>query len=84
MPVLILTARGEEADKIRGFRLDADDYVTKPFGLLELLARVHAAPPRASTRAPADRQTATRHVSATCVVDRGRAVGHARRRRRSR
>src|SRR5919108_4364632 len=42
MPVLILTARGEEADKVRGFRLGADDYVTKPFGVLELLARVGA------------------------------------------
>ena len=42
MPVLILTARGEEADKVRGLKLGADDYVTKPFGLLELLARVEA------------------------------------------
>lgn len=42
LPVLILSARGEEQDKIRGFRLDADQYVTKPFGLLELLERVHA------------------------------------------
>jgi DNA-binding response OmpR family regulator len=41
-PVLVLTARGEEADKVRGLRLGADDYVTKPFGLLELLARVEA------------------------------------------
>ena len=41
-PVLILTAKGEEADKVLGFRLGADDYVTKPFGLLELLARVEA------------------------------------------
>ena len=41
-PVLILTARGEEADKVRGLRLGADDYVTKPFGVLELLARVEA------------------------------------------
>lgn len=41
-PVLILTARGEESDKVRGFRLDADQYVTKPFGLLELLERVRA------------------------------------------
>ena len=40
MPVIILTARGEEAEKVRGFRLGADDYVTKPFGLMELLARV--------------------------------------------
>ncbi len=41
-PVLILTARGEEADKVRGLKLGADDYVTKPFGVLELLARVEA------------------------------------------
>jgi DNA-binding response OmpR family regulator len=42
MPVLILTAKGEEADKVLGFRLGADDYVTKPFGVLELLARIEA------------------------------------------
>jgi two-component system alkaline phosphatase synthesis response regulator PhoP len=42
VPVLILTARSEEADKLVGFRLGADDYVTKPFGLSELLARVQA------------------------------------------
>ena len=41
-PVLVLTARGEEADKVRGLRLGADDYVTKPFSLMELLARVDA------------------------------------------
>ena len=41
-PVLILTARGEEADKVRGLKLGADDYVTKPFGVLELLARGEA------------------------------------------
>ncbi len=41
-PVLILTARGTETDKVLGFRLGADDYVTKPFGVLELLARVEA------------------------------------------
>jgi DNA-binding response OmpR family regulator len=40
--VLILTARGDEADKVRGLKLGADDYVTKPFGLLELLARVES------------------------------------------
>jgi len=53
-PVLILTARGEEADKVRGLRLGADDYVTKPFGVLELLARVEALMRRASvvTSAP--------------------------------
>jgi DNA-binding response OmpR family regulator len=42
IPILLLTAKGEEADKVRGLRMGADDYVTKPFGLLELLARVEA------------------------------------------
>jgi two-component system, OmpR family, alkaline phosphatase synthesis response regulator PhoP len=41
-PILILTARGEEDDKVKGFRLGADDYVTKLFGAMELVARVEA------------------------------------------
>jgi two-component system, OmpR family, alkaline phosphatase synthesis response regulator PhoP len=41
-PVLILTAKDQESDKIKGFVLDADQYVTKPFSLRELLARVHS------------------------------------------
>jgi DNA-binding response OmpR family regulator len=57
MPVLILTARGEEADKVRGLRLGADDYVTKPFGLLELLARVEALLRRRRTAAEGERNT---------------------------
>ena len=52
--MLILTARGEEADKVMGFRHGADDYVTKPFGVLELLARVEALLRRAR-RAELDR-----------------------------
>lgn len=50
-PVLILSARDEEADKVRGFRMGADDFVTKPFSLLELLARVEALLRRAATEA---------------------------------
>ena len=42
LPILLLTARQEEVDKVRGLKLGADDYVTKPFGLMELLARVEA------------------------------------------
>ena len=42
VPVIILSARGEEADKIRGFKLDADQYVTKPFSIVELLERIAA------------------------------------------
>jgi DNA-binding response OmpR family regulator len=42
IPVLVLTARGEEANKVQAFSIGADDYVTKPFGTLELIARVRA------------------------------------------
>ncbi len=42
IPILMLTARGEETDRIRGLTTGADDYVVKPFSLPELLARVHA------------------------------------------
>ncbi|MBM4019226.1 MAG: response regulator transcription factor [Planctomycetes bacterium] len=42
LPVIILTARGEESDRVKGLRLGADDYVVKPFSVKELLARVDA------------------------------------------
>ena len=41
-PILMLTAKGQELDKVIGLDLGADDYVTKPFGVRELLARIHA------------------------------------------
>lgn len=41
-PILMLTAKGQEVDKVIGLELGADDYVTKPFGVRELIARVHA------------------------------------------
>ena len=52
-PILMLTAKGQELDKVVGLDLGADDYVTKPFGVRELLARIHAllrrtTPPSAS------------------------------------
>lgn len=53
-PVIILTAKGEETDKVRGFRLDADHYVTKPFGLMELLERVRALLRKRAARDPAN------------------------------
>ncbi|MES2691994.1 MAG: response regulator transcription factor [Verrucomicrobiota bacterium] len=43
VPIVMLSAKGSEIDKVLGLELGADDYVTKPFGLRELLARVHAA-----------------------------------------
>lgn len=42
IPIIMLTARGEEADRIRGLDIGADDYITKPFSMVELLARVRA------------------------------------------
>ena len=42
VPVILLTARGQETDKVRGLRSGADDYVTKPFGVQELFARIDA------------------------------------------
>jgi DNA-binding response OmpR family regulator len=51
VPVLMLTAKGEEIDKVVGLKLGADDYVTKPFGVHELLARVEALLRRARTTA---------------------------------
>lgn len=43
VPILMLTAKGEEIDKVLGLELGADDYITKPFGIRELLARISAA-----------------------------------------
>ena len=53
LPVIILTARGEEEDRVRGLRLGADDYIVKPFSLKELLARI-AAVLRRSPERPTD------------------------------
>ena len=55
-PILMLTAKGQELDKVVGLELGADDYVTKPFGVRELLARIHALLRRSSAPAgaPAD------------------------------
>jgi len=51
VPVIMLTARGQEIDKVLGLKLGADDYITKPFGFLELMARVEAVLRRTSGRA---------------------------------
>ncbi|MBI4504861.1 MAG: response regulator transcription factor [Chloroflexi bacterium] len=52
VPVIMLTARGEELDQVRGLELGADDYVVKPFGHLALLARIKAVLRRAELPAP--------------------------------
>jgi DNA-binding response OmpR family regulator len=73
-PVIMLTARVEETDKVIGLELGADDYVTKPFGMAELVARIRAVMRRAGEPAPVadtlrvkdvtlDRSTHLVHVS---------------------
>ena len=52
-PVIILTARGEEKDRVRGLKLGADDYVVKPFSVRELIARIEAVLRRSAER-PSD------------------------------
>lgn len=72
-PVLFLTARSEESDKVRGFRLDATQYVTKPFGLLELLERVRSI---LRKRAADDAGAAEPVRFGEVVVDRGARTVH--------
>ena len=52
LPIIMLTARGEESDKVRGFETGADDYVVKPFSVNELMARVAALLAHSPERAP--------------------------------
>ena len=52
MPIIMLTAKGETFDKVSGLEMGADDYVTKPFEVKELLARIHAIMRRADGEAP--------------------------------
>ncbi len=58
LPVIIITARGAEADRVKGLRMGADDYVVKPFSIKELLARVEAVLRRSAER-PTDVQRLT-------------------------
>lgn len=52
VPVLMLTAKSDEEDKVKGLKLGADDYLTKPFGLKELMARIHSLIRRYTTLNP--------------------------------
>ena len=56
VPVILLTAKSEDADKILGLNIGADDYITKPFNPLEVIARVRAQLRRASWAAPAEEE----------------------------
>jgi two-component system phosphate regulon response regulator PhoB/two-component system alkaline phosphatase synthesis response regulator PhoP len=64
IPVIMLTARGDEADKVVGLELGADDYVTKPFSVKELVARIHAV-----LRRPGGAETGPRIVVGPLVID---------------
>jgi two-component system, OmpR family, alkaline phosphatase synthesis response regulator PhoP len=78
LPILMLTARGEEADRVVGLEIGADDYVTKPFSMRELIARVRALlrrhEPMAATRATLQRGGLVIDPSAHSVFVAGRAV----------
>src|SRR5690606_19290832 len=54
VPVVMLSARHEEVDKVKGLELGADDYVTKPFSHIELLARLRAVLRRSESQVPAN------------------------------
>jgi DNA-binding response OmpR family regulator len=66
VPILMLTAKGEEVDKVVGLELGADDYVTKPFGMRELMARVRALLRRAE---PGGDDGAGKLISRDLVID---------------
>jgi two-component system KDP operon response regulator KdpE len=65
VPIIMLTAKGEEYDKLRGFHLGVDDYITKPFSFAELVARVGAV----LSRAHAGPETSHRVTSGELTVD---------------
>jgi two-component system KDP operon response regulator KdpE len=68
IPIVVLSARGAEGDKVRALDLGADDYVTKPFGTEELLARIRAALRRSDSPPPPSEPL----VRGDLVIDRGR------------
>jgi DNA-binding response OmpR family regulator len=64
IPIIMLTARGDESDKVVGLELGADDYITKPFSIKELVARIHAV-----LRRPGGGDAARRIVIGPLVID---------------
>ena len=69
VPIIVVTARGEESDRVVGLELGADDYVVKPFGVRELIARIRAVMRRTSAPPQDDRPL---HVGALVVDVRAR------------
>lgn len=68
-PILMLTAKGQELDKVVGLDLGADDYVTKPFGVRELLARIHALLRRGAPHASAPATSETPFQIGEATID---------------
>ena len=77
IPVIMLTARGEEEDRVRGLDVGADDYVTKPFSMSELVARMRAVLRRTAPAVAGDVA-----IFADLVLDRAALPGAARQARR--
>jgi two-component system response regulator RegX3 len=71
VPIIVVSARGEEVDRVVGLELGADDYVVKPFGLRELVARIRAVSRRAGSRAEPRREL---RVGALVVDSRARTA----------
>jgi DNA-binding response OmpR family regulator len=74
IPVLMLTARGDELERVRGLQAGADDYVVKPFGKQELVARVQALLRRAAQAAPQEEQA--RYADDYLAIDWGQRSVH--------
>jgi DNA-binding response OmpR family regulator len=69
VPILMLTAKGQEIDKVVGLELGADDYVTKPFGVRELLARIHALLRRTGSAKPVESLPASAFKIGDATID---------------
>jgi two-component system response regulator VicR len=72
VPIIMLTARSEDADKLMGFESGADDYITKPFNIMELKARIRALLRRASIASPPEAEAAGVMTRGNITVDPGR------------
>ena len=75
LPIIVLTARGLEEDKIKGLRLGADDYLTKPFSPRELVARIESVLRRSAPRAPRSGSIDTHDLAIDLTARRVRRAG---------
>ena len=66
VPIIVVSARGEEVDRVVGLELGADDYIVKPFGLRELIARIRAVARRTGERARRPTRSSPGGCASTC------------------